>query len=347
MQPLFSSAPKSICILRLSAIGDVCHAIAAVQAIQRHWPDTQITWIAGKIESQLLTVLPEIRVVTFDKSQGFKGMKAVWNALNNEKFDALLHMQVALRASVLSWGIKAKHKVGFSKDRAKEGQWLFTNRKITNTSTSSHVLDNFADFVRDLGVPFDKPEWHIPLPEAAIEFAHQTIQNPTVIISPAASKDERNWLPERYADVINHAHQKGIQVILTGSPAERELQLGREISDHCTQAPLNLIGQTSLLQLMSLLKLADVVIAPDSGPAHMATTQGTPVIGLYAHSDPRRTGPYNSLVTTINAYDEIAQEQHGKPAEQLPWGTRNKGKDLMSRIETSAVIAKVDALLQD
>ena len=123
---LFSTAPQSLCILRLSAIGDVCHAISVVQAIQKQWPETKITWITGKIEAMLIGDLPGIEVIVFDKKQGFKGMRELWRQLSDRKFDALLHMQAALRASVLSWGIKAKCKVGFGKNRTREMQSLFT-----------------------------------------------------------------------------------------------------------------------------------------------------------------------------------------------------------------------------
>lgn len=116
---LFTSPPSQLCVLRLSAIGNVCHAISVVQAIQKHWPHTRITWITGKIEAQLISDLPNVNVIVFDKSQGFKGMRAVWKQLNGIKFDALLHMQAAFRASVLSLGIKAKYKVGFSRNRTR------------------------------------------------------------------------------------------------------------------------------------------------------------------------------------------------------------------------------------
>lgn len=342
---LFTTPPRSLCILRLSAIGDVCHAIAVVQAIQAHWPTTDITWVTGKIEAQLIGDLPGIRVVVFDKKAGLAGMKAVWQALKGQKFDALLHMQAALRASALSLGIKAKYRIGFSKNRTKEGQWLFTNRHLPNTD-SFHVLDNFADFARYLGVPFDKPHWLIPLSDEDKAFAEQQINGtPTLIISPAASKDERNWLTERYSQLADYALSKGMQVILCGSPAPREVTLGKAIEQHCQHSVVNLIGKTSLKQLTALLGQATVVVAPDTGPAHLATTQGTPVIGLYAHSNPKRTGPYNSLNIIASVYEQHAQQQHGKTVAQLPWGTRVKGEDLMKDITLESVTALLDTLI--
>ncbi|MCD9537592.1 glycosyltransferase family 9 protein [Photobacterium carnosum] len=341
---LFSTPPRSICILRLSAIGDVCHAIAVVQAIQRQWPTTEITWVVGKVEAQLVNALPNITVINFDKKAGWHGIKQVWQQLKSQHFDALLDMQVALRASVLSLGIKAKYRIGFSKNRTKEGQWLFTNKHLPNTD-SVHVLDNMADFARYIGVPFTTPEWNIPLTTADNSVAEQYIHQSTLVISPAASKDERNWLPDRYAAIADYAETKGLAVILCGSPSDREQQLGQHIISLSSAPIINLIGKTTLLQLTALLRAATVVLAPDSGPAHLATTQNTPVIGLYGHSNPARTGPYLSLPYTVSVYQQVAEQHYGKPLGELPWGARVKGSDIMPQISVAMVKEKLDLIL--
>lgn len=337
-------SPHSICILRLSAIGDVCHALSVVQHIQRTYPDCQLTWIMGKVEASLLGDLPGIKVVVFDKKQGLKGMRSVWAALKNERFDYLLHMQVALRASLLSAGIKARTKLGFSWKRAKEGQWLFTNKKLP-VSKSLHVLDGFAEFAQAIGCKPEPPRWCIPLADADYRYANQQ-SSPYLVIAPCASKDERNWLPERYAAVADYASTQGMQVVLCGSPTQREQQMAEEILKHVNTPVCNLVGKTSLKELAALLKKADVVLAPDSGPAHIATTQGTPVIGLYAHSNPKRTGPYLDQEYVVSVYESLVQEQYGQPPEKLKWGTRVKGKDLMARITTNSVIGTLKALLE-
>ncbi|WP_261816462.1 glycosyltransferase family 9 protein [Vibrio gallicus] len=340
--PLFNSAPKSLCILRLSAIGDVCHAISVVQAIQAHWPKTEITWVCGKIEAQLISDLPNIRVVVFDKKLGFKGMRNVWKQLSSTRFDALLHMQAALRASALSFGIKAKYKVGFGKNRTKEGQWLFTNKHLPK-SDSFHVLDNFADFARFIGVPFNIPKWNIPLSEEDQNFAASVIPDKTIIISPAASKDERNWIPERYAKIADYVVSKGWNVALCGSPSEREQHLGQQIIDSAKVPIINLIGKTNLKQLVAIIQHSQGVLAPDSGPAHIATTQSTPVIGLYAHSNPLRTGPYVDQDLVVSTYEIHIKNQN----KAKLWGTRAKGSDLMRSITIDSVSEKIDILIKN
>ena len=335
---------NSLCLLRLSAIGDVCHAVALVQAIQRQYPQLKITWVIGKLEYQLLKHLPGIEFVIFDKSQGWRSYLNLHKALKGRRFDVLLHMQVALRATLASLAISAKVRVGFDRARAKEGQWLVTNHRVEPLA-EPHVLDGFMGFAKAIGVSDITPSWNIPVPQADTEFAQRQIADgeKVLVICAAASKAERNWLPERYAAVAQHAVNKGYRVILCGGPTALEKTLADDIANACSAKLDNLVGKTSLTQLLVLLKRASLVLAPDTGPAHMAVTQGTPVIGLYAHSNPSRTGPYLSQQYVVSAYQEaIASQQSG----EVKWGTRAKGEHLMALISVDAVIEKFDQVIQ-
>ncbi len=335
---------NSLCLLRLSAIGDVCHAVAMVQAIQRQYPQLKITWVIGKLEYQLLKHLPGIEFVIFDKSQGWRSYFNLHKALKGRRFDVLLHMQVALRATLASLAISAKIRVGFDRARAKEGQWLVTNHRVEPLA-EPHVLDGFMGFAKAIGVSDIPPSWNIPVPQADTEFAQRQIADgeKVLVICAAASKAERNWLPERYAAVAQHAVNKGYRVILCGGPTALEKTLANDITNACSAKLDNLVGKTSLTQLLALLKRASLVLAPDTGPAHMAVTQGTPVIGLYAHSNPGRTGPYLSQQYVVSAYQEaIASQQSG----EVKWGTRAKGEHLMALISVEAVIEKFDQVIQ-
>ncbi|MFQ1014571.1 glycosyltransferase family 9 protein [Avibacterium paragallinarum] len=337
---LFSTPPKSICILRLSAIGDVCNALSAVQQIQRYWKDTQITWIVGKTEMQLLQNVKGIRFIPYDKKNGWKGILALWKTLRGEHFDVLLNMQTALRASMISLGIRATYKVGFSKNRAREGQWLFTNRKI-NEPTNPHVLAGFWAFLEYLGLPVETPKWDLAIGEKEISAVRQFIDpnRKNLLISPCSSKSEKDWLPARYAEIANIAHQQNINVILCGSSSEREQAIIQKILSLCEFQPVDASGKTSLLELAALIGLADLVLTPDSGPAHIATAQGTPVIGLYAYHNPLRTGPYNNLPEVVSVYEQNVQQEFGKPSSELPWATKLKEKNLMAQITVDSVVA--------
>jgi heptosyltransferase I len=107
----------------------------------------------------------------------------------------------------------------------------------------------------------------------------------------------------------------------------------------------NIIGTDTLPQLLALLARATVLISPDSGPAHMATMVGTPVIGLMAGTRSARSGPYLSQHWCVDRYDEAARKYRGRPASELPWIETIEIPGVMDLVETGAVCAKLDELL--
>ncbi|MCQ8891054.1 glycosyltransferase family 9 protein [Pseudoalteromonas carrageenovora] len=337
---------SSICILRLSAIGDVCHAVSAVQAIQKAHPNAKITWVMGKVEAMLLADLPGVELVIFDKKEGKAALKKLKNTFKGKQFDVLLNMQVALRAGFVARCIPAKVKLGFDWARSKELHSLFINKRIA-AQKEAHVLEGFKGFAKAIGVNDYEPSWQMPYTREdevkADELLGQDyLANKLFVISPAASKAQRNWLPERYAALAEHARAQGFNVALTGGPTELEVNLAENIIKHCNSPVLNLVGKTKLKELLCVLKRADLVLAPDTGPAHMAVTVGTPVIGLYAHSNPARTGPYLYQDYVVEVYHKNLLKQTGKTAQQVPWGTRVKGDDLMGQISVESVKAVFD-----
>ena len=351
MELFLTSSLQSICILRLSAIGDVCHAVAAIQAIQKQHPQAKVTWIIGKVEYQLLKDLPGVEFIIFEKSKGKQAYTQLKHDLGDRKFDVLLHMQVALRANWAARYINAKQKIGFDWGRAKELHALFTNSRI-KAQQEPHVLEGFFAFAEKIGVPSEAINhltWNIPVSDQDIEFAETVLPNNErhLVIAPAASKAERNWLAERYAAIADYADEQGFKVSLCGGPGPLDRSIGNDIIAASNCSIQDLIGKTSLKQMLAVLNRASLVIAPDTGPAHMAVTQQTPVLGLYAHSNPKRTGPYLYQDYVCNVYHKHIQQQKGKPAEQLKWGTRAKGKNLMADITIEMAKHNFDRLVKD
>ena len=338
---------SNICVLRLSAVGDVCHAVATVQALQHHLPDSTITWVVGKTEAGLVCDLPGINVVVYDKRQGWAGMREV-RRQTRAGFDVLLHMQLSLRANLLAAMIPAKEKWGFPRALSKELHSLVVNRRV-GMPARPHVLESFQHFAYALGVPPFEPSWNIPVPAADQAWVNAQLDGsiPYVVIAPSASNPERNWLADRYAALAEYATAKGFQVVLTGSPATREIGFSAAIAKAARASVIDLTGKSSLKQLLAVVADATVVVAPDSGTAHLAVTQGTPVVGLYAHSNPLRTGPYRSSHLTLDAYSPGLATLRGRTPETVRWGTRLKGAELMSAITLTEVLARFDLALEE
>jgi len=340
--------PRSICLLRLSAIGDTCHVVPIVRTLQHAWPETRITWIIGKVEARLMSLLDGVEFITVDKKAGFRARRELRASLRDREFDVLLHMQVAFRASLLSREIRARVKLGFDRARARELQWLFTNARIAPRSRE-HVLDSFFGFVEALGVKERQLRWDIPLTPAAREYGQRLIPDsrPTLVISPCASHSRRNWSADRYAAVADYASRRhGMRVILAGGPTKAESKMGAAIEKAAQSTLVNQIGRDTLPELLGLLSRATGLLAPDSGPVHMATMVNLPVIGLYAATNPARSGPYLSRLWTVDAYPEAARRFWHRPPEKLPWTEKIEERGVMDLITVPQVTARIDELLR-
>jgi heptosyltransferase I len=329
----------------LSAIGDISHTLPILRTIQHAWPTTKISWIIGTSEYELIKDIEGVEFITFNKKRGLKGYLDIRRQLKGRRFDLLLHMQMSIRSSLISLLIDAPIKLGFDRARAKDYQWLFSNHQI-EPREREHVIDSFFGFTDAMGIRERVLAWNIPIPEEAQHYAEQQLPDDAkyLLISPCSSKAYRNWLPERYAAVANYAAEKlGYRIVLTGGKSPIEQRYGFEITAAMTSTPINLIGKSSLKELLAVLKRADVVIAPDSGPAHLATAVGTPVIGLYACTNPDRARPYLSEATTINYYPEAVHQKFNTSVSQIKWGERVRDMFAMRLITVANVISKLEA----
>jgi heptosyltransferase I len=321
--------------------------LAVVRTLQQAWPETKFTWVIGKLEARLLKGIPEIEFIVFDKAQGLGAYRDLRRAMQGRHFDLLLHMQLALRASVASALIPARIRLGFDRARARELQWLFTNQRI-RPSERQHVLDGLFGFAERVGVHDRHLRWDIPVSSDALEHAARFIPEgqPTLVISPCSSHPARNWRPECYAQVANHAASMlGLNVLLCGGPSPSERQMGDAILSHMHEPCTDLIGRDTLPALLATLARATVLLTPDSGPAHMATAVGTPVIGLYAATNPSRSGPYLSRQWCVDRYDAAARKYLGKSAAEIPWTTKIEEPGVMDLIQPEDVIRKLHAVL--
>lgn len=320
--------------------------VPVVRTIQKYWPETALTWIIGKNEARLVSDMPGIEFVEFDKASFLKSLCSVGRKVQHRRFDVLLCPQVSLRANVISALVRADLKLGYDKTRAKDLHSLFFRQHVAS-APRQHVLDGFFSFAEHLGLRERDLRWDYLIPDEAREFARQCLADDrfNVLISPCSSHPLRNWSAPRYAAVADHAARAlDARIILCGGPSEQERQMGREIEKHMQSEALNLIGKDTLKKFLALLEGADVLISPDSGPAHMAAGVGTPVIGLYAASNPHRSGPYLSQQWCVNKYGMAAQAFRNKSEDELKWGTKLEYEGVMDLIEVDEVTSRLDAL---
>jgi heptosyltransferase I len=334
---------KQLCILRLSALGDATHVVPVIRAFQDNWQNTQITWIIGKQEHKLLGNLDNVEFIPFDKRGGWSSVKGLRGALRDRRFDVLLHMQVAARANLLSRMIRAPVRLGWDRARSRDFHQHFTRQSVAEVPFQ-HQVQGFLEFARAMGIAVDTPRWDLPITDKAHNWVGTKVpaEEPVLLISPCSSHELRNWRSEYYAEVADHAiHELGMQVVLSGGPSELEQRVGGEIEAAMKGSCINLIGKDTLEQSKAMLKRADLVISPDAGPAHLASALGTPVIGLYAATWSRRSGPYNSLYLCVDRFEEAARKFRKSEAGDLRWGTRIEQPGVMDLIRPADVIRQM------
>jgi heptosyltransferase I len=332
--------------LRLSAIGDVTHVVPVVRALQKRHPDATITWIIGKLEARLLAGLTDVEFIVFDKKGGVGALRQLRNKLKGRKFDVLLHMQVAARANILSRLVKSPIRIGWDKPRWRDGHQWFINRSVRSVP-EQHQVDAFLEFARALDIEPGPPCWNLPVSDEDKDWAGRTLGEgpPILMISPCSSHALRNWSADRYAAVADYAIGKlGMRVVLTGGPSDIESQTGDAIEAAMKHTAQNLIGKDTITQSVALMARATVVLTPDSGPAHIASAVGTPVIGLHAATPSRRSGPFNSLDLCVDKYAEAARKFCDKAPEELRWGQRIEFPGVMDLVEVSEVLDKLTGL---
>jgi len=319
--------------------------LPVVRCIQDQWPGTQISWIIGSTEHRLLQSVEHVEFFVFDKHGGWSSIRKLHRSLKGRRFDVLLHMQATARANLLSRMVNAPLRLGWDRARSREFHHFFINRAVAQVPFQ-HQVNGFLEFPRALGLAIGRPRWDLPVSEAALQWARQQLDphRQTLVISPCSRHPLRNWPARHFAKVADFAGRDlGMQVVLMGGRSNAERDAGRVIEQSARCAMLNLIGRDTLEQAKAVLRQADLLISPDSGPVHIASALGTPVLGLYAATWSRRSGPYNSLDLCVDHFAEAARKFRGREPGEMRWGTRIEVPGVMDMIGPGEVI---DAMRQ-
>lgn len=336
--------PREVCIVMLSALGDAVHVLPVANALKRAWPECRITWVIQPLAHQLVQGHPAIDdFVIFYRRRGVAGLRAfldVRRALAGRRFDLLLGLQVYFKAGLITAIAHADVKLGFDRARARDAQWLFTNRRIPARG-QRHVQDQYLEFVEYLGVDPEPLAWDLRLSDE--ERAAQTdffteLDRPTCAVVLGTSRLEKNWSAEGYARVLELIESEhGLRPVIVGGPSPVERRIADEVLSATGASVIDALGD-DLRKLVWILEGSALLISPDTGPLHISRALGTPVVGLYGYTNPKRTGPYRAFEDLIvDGYAEY-------PGEQYPIASTYR--DGMERITVDGVLQKVSLAME-
>ncbi|OCH98213.1 glycosyltransferase family 9 protein [Legionella jamestowniensis] len=332
---------NSICIVRLSALGDVLMLVPLIRTLQTYLPNATITWVISRPAYDLVEGMDGVEFIVIDKPDGLKDYWQFKKQLKGRSFDVLLAAQSSFRANLLYPLIRAPRKIGYDVYRAKDGHKWFINERIN--ATNGHTLEGFLQFATALGIENHEVRWDLPITQDDYAWAreHLPSNGPVLLVNPAASKLERSWVVERYVAVIKEAQRRWqAQIVLTGGPGNFD----RELADAILKQVqcIDLVGKTKPKQLLALIQQADVLLCPDTGPSHMAAAVGTPVVALHAVTNSQVSGPYTFRHLVVDCYPQAVKTILKKGNTEKIWGEKVHGTEAMKLIQVDTVLAKLE-----
>ncbi|HZF68279.1 MAG TPA: glycosyltransferase family 9 protein [Gemmatirosa sp.] len=335
-------ARPRILVVMLAAVGDAVHAMSTLTFLRRARPDAHVSWVLQPGLAPFVRGHPAVdEVLEFDRKLGRRGFAAIRTRLAGERYDAVLVLQPYLKAGIVAAFARAPHRLGFDRRRARDASWLFANRHLP-ARPLAHTQDMYLEFLDALGVPHGVPEaasdWQVgPWPE---ERARQAaflarLQRPMAAIVVGTTKAEKDWLPERWAQVCDAlAADYGLQPVLCGGRSDRELAAEAVILREVRHArPLSALG-SGLRPLVGILDSAALVLSPDTGPLHVSVALGRPVVSLMGYTNPKRVGPYRR-------FQDLLVDAYGDPGEEYPPSMAHRD-GRMARIAVTDVLERVE-----
>lgn len=327
-----------VCIVMMSAVGDVVHVLPVIHAIKRQYPDAHITWVLQPGPAALVRGHPMVDdIVLFDRGKGVAGFLETRAQLHTRRFDVVLNLQVYFKAGVITAFTHAPVKLGFDLARARDFNWLFTSDRV-RARAMQHVQDQYFEFTEWLGIPHEPVTWELgPWNDAERAWQREfraRFDRPIAPIVVATSKGQKDWLPERWAQVCDAlAGDFGLQPVLVGGRSPRELQAERVILERAHRKPASALGQGGLRGLVGIFDAAALVLSPDTGPLHISVALDRPVVSLIGYSNPKRVGPYRK-------FHDLMIDAYGEPGEAYPVSMENR-RDRMPRITVRDVLDRV------
>lgn len=345
MAPKADRAYSNILIVKLSAIGDVVHALPVAYALKQCFPAARITWVVEKPSYDLLTDNPCIdEIIVFDKPRlkklaGFRDYAPAFvSLLRSRRFDLALDLQALFKSGAIAFLSGAPERYVYCNTR-ELSDWL--SRKVCGPNRTGHVVERYLDVVRAIGCDVKQAVFPIPITADAAAAATVVAARagldlacPYVILAPGANWPNKRWPAASFAALADRLRQDGLIPVLSGGPGDAEL--AASISALAAGPPVDLTGRTSLKQLAHIIKNARALVGGDTGPMHLAAALATPVVALHGPTDTTRNGPYGSgHKALVTAYECAGCWRRACP----------KGLDCLAGIPVEAVQEALTAIM--
>lgn len=300
---------KSVLVVKLSAIGDVIHALPVSYAIKETYPEARLTWVVEPPAYNLLQGNPYIdEIIVFEKKK-FKSLGGFLSnygpfcdKLRQHSYDAALDLQGLFKSAAIVWSSKAAVKLGTCNMREFSDR---VSKPVVGPHARGHIVERYLDVARALGCRVDRVVFPVAVSDEDVSLARQHLyaagrreEVPYVVLAVGANWPNKRWPARYFAKLADWLFDKGLlPVIAGGGPVDE--QLAAEISGMMEIPPINMVGRTNLKQLAYIMREAKAVVGGDTGPVHLAAGMGTPVVMFMGPTDANRNGPYGQRENAV------------------------------------------------
>lgn len=297
----FHSPPSRILIIKPSAIGDVVHALPVLNLLRRRWPGAKVSWLVTPACAGLLEGHPQIdEVIRFERREFGRGWRSprvaadfvrFMGELRRRRFDLVIDLQGLFRSGWLAAATRAPVRVGMA--NAREGAWLFYTHRVPTGTREQHAIERYLTVAEAVGCERGPTEFVFAVDDADRAYVRKLTPARYAVLMPGANWVTKQWPVERFAGLVSPLRERfELECVVAGGPDVAELA-------EKVPAAANLAGRTNLRQLVALLEKAQLVVANDSGPMHIAAALGRPLVTPFGPTNPVRTGPYGRMDSVV------------------------------------------------
>ena len=300
---------KNVLIVKLSAMGDVIHALPVSYAIKETFPEAHLTWVVEPPSLPLLQMNPCVdRILLFNK-KNFRSLKGFMkeffpfkNELQDQSYDAVLDLQGLFKSAAIAFFAKSNIKLGICNMREMSDK---ISKPVIGENAEGHIVERYLDTARAVGCVVSNVLFPIQIPSDESEKAHEIMDraglrdgNPFVAFVVGANWPNKRWPTENFAALGDWFYELAVVPVLVGS-GDLDAQLAQEIESKMEIPPINLVNRTNIPQLAQVLRSSRLVIGGDTGPVHLGSALGVRTIMLMGPTNVERNGPFRQLQNAI------------------------------------------------
>ena len=303
-------AEKRFLVLRMSALGDIVHTLPAVHALREAFPSARIDWLVDEKWAPILAGNRDISNVISMNRGSWRNVTRTIVRLRRTRYDMAIDFQSLYRSAIIGWLSGATERIGFDAQYSRErGAAFFYTRHVQ--PKRAHKIEHNLELVESVGARAEKIEFPLGDDAVAADEVKRILCGNGVqeyfVLSPGGGWVSKCWPAERYGELARALTERySWTCVVSFGPGEEGLA---ETVRRSAGPPEPFVQRFNLKQLVPLLRRAKFVVAGDTGPLHLASALGTPVVGLYGPTDPARNGPFSpgGMVVRKTGYETTYQ----------------------------------------